>query len=344
MRAAILARSHEPLIVDEVELPPALEVGQVLVRMQYAGICGSQLGEIDAVKGPDPYLPHLLGHEGCGRVEAVGPGVRRVGIGNRVVLHWRKAAGIEAPPPRYRWRGAALNAGAVTTFNELAILAENRLTTIDEDIPGELAAMLGCPVTTGLGTVFHEAAVRPGESVVIIGAGGVGLSEVLGARLVNADPIVVVDRTVAKLELSRRLGATHTVETGAEAEARIRAITGRSGADAVFENTGEAQWIEAACRLTAPQGRTVLVGVPRTASASIQTLPLHFGQRLIGSHGGATDPDRDIPRYLGLYRRRQLPLEALVTDHCNLRNIQAAIAAMRAGTIAGRCILHFEEI
>src|SRR5262245_35220563 len=122
MQAAILAEQRKPLVVDEVSLPERLDFGQVLVRVIYSGICGAQLNEIDGAKGEDPYLPHLLGHEGSGVVLEVGPGVKTVSPGQRVVMHWRKGRGIEAATPQYRWRGRPLNAGWVTTFNPYAVV------------------------------------------------------------------------------------------------------------------------------------------------------------------------------------------------------------------------------
>ena len=126
MKAAILVEQRKPLVVTEVELPQTLDVGQVLVKVHYSGICGSQLGEIDGVKGPDKFLPHLLGHEASGTVVDIGPGVKHVQRGNKVVLHWRKGAGIDATPAKYRWAGQTVNAGFVTTFSEYTIVAESR--------------------------------------------------------------------------------------------------------------------------------------------------------------------------------------------------------------------------
>ena len=127
-KAAILTEQRRPLVVDHVELPRELGVGQVLVKVRYSGICGSQLGEIDGVKGEDRFLPHLLGHEGSGVVLAVGPGVRHVAPDDVVVLHWRRGPGIESEVPVYRWGDRAVNAGCVTTFNEYAVVSENRCT------------------------------------------------------------------------------------------------------------------------------------------------------------------------------------------------------------------------
>src|SRR6267143_214934 len=148
-RAAILTELGRPLALAEIRLPERLEAGQVLVHVHCSGICGSQLGEIDGAKGEDKFLPHLLGHEGSGKVLETGPGVRHVKPGDSVVLHWRKGRGIESATPAYDWDGRKVNAGWVTTFNEYGVVSENRLTAIPGDIDPELAALFGCAVTTG---------------------------------------------------------------------------------------------------------------------------------------------------------------------------------------------------
>ena len=344
-KAAILVEQRRELVVDEVALPERLDAGQVLVKVYASGICGSQLGEIDGIKGPDRFLPHLLGHEGSGRVLAVGPGVRQVREGQRVVMHWRRGAGMESAPPAYRWGGRRLNAGWVTTFNELAVVSENRLTPIPDGFEVSLAALFGCPVTTGLGVVINDARLIPGESIVVLGAGGVGLSIIQGAALVSAHPIVAVDLFASKLSLARKLGATHTIDASSgDVEAEARAALGDEGADVVVDNTGDVELIERAYELAHGRGRVVLVGVPSAErKASISTLPLHFGKVLTGSHGGSASPDRDIPRLIGLCRAGKLDLEALVTDRCSLEQINVAIRRMRRGEVAGRCLLEIAK-
>lgn len=341
MRAAILMELRAPLVIDEVELPPALDVGQALVEIHYSGICGSQLGEIDGAKGADKYLPHLLGHEGSGTVRATGPGVRHVKAGDRVVLHWRKGDGIEATPPHYTWRGQPLNAGWVTTFNEYAVVSENRLTVIPADSDLEVAALFGCAVTTGFGIVENDAGVRIGESVVVFGAGGVGLNIVQAAALRAAWPIVAVDRFDNRLDLARQFGATHTINAATEdAGARLTAILGAAGADHFIDNTGNPAVIELGYRLTKPQGHVTLVGVPRQGDdIRIHSLPLHFGKRIAGSHGGDAEPAADIPRYESMHRSGRLSLRELISNVVALDRINDAIADLRAGRTAGRCLI-----
>lgn len=340
MKAAILAELRKPLVLAEVELPRALDVGQVLVKVHYSGICGSQLGEIEGVKGEDQFLPHLLGHEGSGTVLEVGPGVRHVAPGDKVVLHWRKGLGIESATPSYTWNGRKLNAGWVTTFNEYAVVSENRLTRIPPDSDMEVAALFGCAVTTGFGVVLNNAKVRIGESVVVYGAGGIGLNIVQAASLVTAHPIIAVDLHDAKLELARRMGATHLVNGRTTDAAHAILDICPEGVDVFIDNTGIPAVIEAGYRLTKPRGRVTLVGVPRKGDdVTIYSLPLHFGKRIAGSHGGEAVPQVDIPRYHELYRKGRILLQELITDRFGLDEINLAVRKMREGGVSGRCLI-----
>lgn len=341
-QAAILVELNKPLVIDEIQLPESLEAGQVLVHLHCTGICGSQIGEIDGAKGEDKYLPHLLGHEGSGIVEAVGAGVRYVRPGDTVVLHWRKGNGIEAVPPVYGWHGRRVNAGAVTTFNEWAVVSENRVTAIPADSNLDVAALLGCAVTTGFGVASNNANIRIGESVVVYGAGGVGLNIIQAAALSSAYPIIAVDLFDNRLELAKSLGATHLINARSDDAKQRLAELFPGGCDVFIDNTGKPEIIELGYGLTKPQGRTVLVGVPKKgANINIYSLPLHFGKSLSGSHGGETIPQVDIPRYHALYRAKRLQLDELITYTCGLGDINQAIQGMRDGSIAGRCLIKF---
>ncbi|MBU2629145.1 MAG: zinc-binding dehydrogenase [Proteobacteria bacterium] len=346
MKAAILNELGKPLVIDEVELPKKLSVGQVLVKVFFSGICGSQIGEINGVKGEDRFLPHLLGHEGSGEVIETGPGVRFVKQGDKVILHWRKGVGIDAVPPVYSWRGKRLNAGFVTTFNEFAVVSENRLTKIPEGIPMDIAPLMGCAVTTGLGVINNNAKVKIGESVVILGAGGVGLNIVQGAAMCSAYPVIAVDIHDNRLKMASKFGATHLIHSQGITDLpdKIREVTGPSGADVVIDNTGNTDMINLAYTLTKPDGRTILVGVPQKGDhISIYSLDLHFDKILTGSHGGETDPGRDIPRYANLYRNGKLNLDDLITDRFSLDEINLAIEKMKTGESSGRCLIQLQS-
>lgn len=340
-KAAILVGLREPLVIAEIELPRELEAGQVLVKVHCSGICGSQLGEIDGAKGEDKFLPHLLGHEGAGTVVETGEGVRHVRTGDTVVLHWRKGTGIESVTPSYSWGGRKVNAGWVTTFNEYAVVSENRLTRIGGEVDFEIASLFGCAVTTGFGVVQNNARVRIGESVVVFGAGGVGLNIVQAAALVTARPIVAVDLYANRLALAKSMGATHTINASKEdARARIVEICDGAGVDVFVDNTGQPEIIQLGYGITGPKGRVILVGVPKKGNdISIYSLPLHFGKMLTGSHGGEASPGEDIPRYLSLYRSGRIRLKELITHRYPLDGINDAIAGMRNGLVAGRCLI-----
>lgn len=341
MKAAILTELGKPLVIAEVELPASLDVGQVLVQVHYSGICGSQLGEIDGAKGEDKYLPHLLGHEGSGTVIECGPGVRHVKPADKVVLHWRKGLGIESTTPIYAWNGHKVNAGWITTFNDYAIVSENRLTMIPADSDLQIAALFGCAVTTGFGVITNNAKLRIGESVVVFGAGGVGLNIIQAARLAGAHPIIAVDIYENRLALARKMGATHCINSVArEAEAAIREMVGTQGLDVFIDNTGVPKIIELGYRATKPKGRVTLVGVPRMGSnISIHSLQLHFGKTLSGSHGGEAIPQDDIPRYMNLLNAGRISLADVITNVHPLSEVNRAIEEMRSGRTAGRCLI-----
>ena len=341
MKAAILTESERPLVVADVDLPDELACGQVCVRVHYSGICGAQINEIDAVKGPDKFLPHLLGHEGSGVVQKTGPGVTTVKEGDHVVLHWRPSAGIQAPTPEYWWNDKKVNAGWVTTFNEQAVISENRLTVIPDDFDMRLAPLFGCAVTTAFGVVNNDAQIKVGQSVLIFGIGGVGLNLAQAAAMVSAHPIIGVDLKQHKLEMGKRLGLTHGLIGGKDdLTPKIHNLVGSKGADVVIETTGNSRIIEQAYELTDPNGITVCVGVPRKGdNISIYSLPLHLNKVLTGSHGGDAIPDLEIPRYIKLIEAEKLSLDGLITHEFPLQEINNALDLVRSGE-AGRVTIN----
>ena len=344
MKAAILTESEKPLVVADIDLPSKLTFGQVLVRLYYSGICGAQINEIDAVKGPDKYLPHLLGHEGSGIVRKVGLGVSTVKEGDHVVMHWRPSTGIQSPTPKYGWGGKTVNAGWVTTFNEQSIVSENRLTVIPHNFDMKVAPLFGCAVTTAFGVVNNDAQVKVGQSVLVFGIGGVGINIVQAASMVSATPIVGVDLLQHKLEMGKKFGLTHGVLGGEDQlKAKICNIVGSQGADVVIETTGNSRVIEEAYNLTHPDGKTILVGVPQNGdNISIPSLPLHFNKVLTGSHGGEAEPDKDIPRFIRLMNAGKLNFDGLITHEFSLNSINEAIKLFRSGE-AGRIVLNMAK-
>ena len=332
--AAILVEQRKPLVLDEVDLP-RLGFGQVLVDIHVTRICGSQLGEIDGVKGPDRWLPHLLGHEAGATVLEIGPEVRHVKPGDRVVCHWRPGKGIEARSPTYDWNGRTVNAGCITTFQRYAVLSENRVTAVPPDTDLEVCALLADTLTTGFGVVHNDAQVKIGESVVVVGCGGIGLGVVLGAHLAGAHPVVAVDLHDHKLAKAREFGATHTLNSRDQdlAAAVLPLLDGRP-ADVVVDGTGQPAVLEQAFALAGPAGRCIGVGVmPHDRQLSLNTLPLHLGKSLAGSHGGSSLPADDIPRYLRMMRAGRFDPRGMISHRLPLRDINDGIARMRSGEV-----------
>lgn len=337
--AAILVEQRKPLEIEEVEIP-ALGFGQVLVEVAVTRICGSQIGEIDGVKGPDRYLPHLLGHEAGGTVLETGPQVRHVKPGDRVVLHWRPGRGIEAGGSVYQRAGKPVNAGNITTFQKITIVSENRLTVVPPDTDFELCALMADTLTTGFGVASNDAKIRIGESAVVIGCGGIGLGVVLGAHLAGANPVIAVDLHEHKLAKAKQYGATHTVNSSNEDfSISVAGILGGQ-ADVVIDGTGNPQVLEKAFALAAKNGKCVIFGVmPHDKKLSINTLPLHFGKLLTGSEGGGSHPAEDIPRILRLVSAGRFDPKGFVSHRIGLEDINTGIAKMRSGEVV-HCMVH----
>ena len=346
MKAAILEKFNTPLVIDELKIPK-LECGQVLVRVYSSGICGAQIGHIAGVKVKKEFLPFLLGHEGGGEVLDIGDGVTTVKEGDRVVMHWRKGSGIESKFPRYeRNDGSKVGAGLITTFNDHAVVSENRLTKIDDDIPYDIASLMGCSVTTGLGIINNEAQLKIGQSIGVIGAGGVGLNIIQGASLVSGNPIIAIDLHDEKLKLAKEYGATHIINsTEQDVVDEVNKIVGSSGTDIFIDTTGRPNLIEMSCNLTKGGGKTIMVGQPRPdENVTFHNMLQHFkGKVLMDSDGGLTIPQIDINRYLNLYKQDKLKLDSLITRRFKLSDINEAFDTIRAGFgFSGRCIIGME--
>jgi S-(hydroxymethyl)glutathione dehydrogenase / alcohol dehydrogenase len=341
-KAAVLVELKKPLVVEEIETQP-LRFGQVLVKILCSGICGAQINEIEGAKGPDKFLPHLLGHEATAVVEEVGEGVTTVKPGDRVVCHWRKGAGIHAPTANYTSKAfPKINSGWVTTFSEYSVVSENRVTKVPADFDPESGALLGCAVTTAMGVLNNNAKLGIGESIAVFGTGGVGLNIVQFAAAIAAHPIIGIDLHDHKLELARKLGATHTLNSrNGNVLEEIKKIVGPAGVDVAIENTGVADVIETAYEATASQGRVILVGVPTKSARhpSFYTLPLHFNKVLTGSEGGGCRPEVDIPKIVRLVQSGKLTFKDLVSKRYRLEQINEAIDDLKHGRVAGRCMV-----
>jgi S-(hydroxymethyl)glutathione dehydrogenase / alcohol dehydrogenase len=358
-RAAILEHPGEPVVIESIDLDPPAS-GEVLVRMTASGVCHSDLHVRDG-EWPRPG-PFVIGHEGAGVVEALGPGVDpasglRPGV--PVALSWTAPCGAcrqcragrpwlctdsgagrhRMPDGTTRIRRAdgseAYPYCGLGTMGDQAVVAANAAIPMPDGIDPAAAALIGCCVSTGVGAVLKTAEVGRDESAVAIGLGGVGLSVVMGLVLAGADPIVAVDRVPAKLDRARELGATATIEAGADDAATLAAIRNLTdgGPDHAFEAIGLRSTIELAIASLAPGGTATLVGMtPFGERAGFEVFPfVDGGRRILGSNYGALDAPVDFPRYAALHLAGRLPVDRLIERRIGLDEVEDAFDAMRRG-------------
>lgn len=339
MKAAVLTKLNAPLEIADVE-PTDLEYGQVLVKVLASGICGAQLQEIAGHKGNSEYLPHLLGHEGCGIVQAIGSGVTRVKEGDKVVMHWRKAAGIESAIPRYKLDGKIMPSGRVTTFSEYSMCSENRLTSVPRETPDELCCLLGCGLSTALGTIERDAALRMGESVLIVGVGGLGCNLIRAAVLAHATPIFAMDVNEDKAALANLMGA-HVCRPNWPQVREWMKVWKVPGFDVIIDTTGDPKAISTSLTMLNPSGRFVMVGQPKPGEDAALIGARHMfdgeGKSIRATQGGGFQPHLDIPRYTRL-SPNVLGVEKIITHRVKLGDINRAIDLVRDGC-AGRIIV-----
>jgi Zn-dependent alcohol dehydrogenase len=351
-----------PMQLEEVELS-APRAGELLVRIEAAGVCHSDISVVDGSRVRP--LPMALGHEAAGVVEEVGPGVQQVRPGDHVVLTFVPSCGSCAecssgrpalctPAAAANGAGSLLHGGSLLTgrdgkpihhhlgisaFSRHAVVARESAVVIPQDVPLQTAALFGCAVLTGAGAVLHTAGVRPGQSVAIFGLGGVGLASVIGAVVANAWPIIAVDPVKAKRDLAMQLGATAALSPE-EAEAGVKELT-HGGAEVTFEAAGVPAVLEAAFRAARRGGTTVAMGLPHpTKTVSLPALAFAgMGQSLVGSYMGSSAPQRDIPRYISLWKAGRMPVDRLQSASMPLDRINEAFEALAAGQAVRQVLL-----
>ncbi len=328
MRAAILTELNAPLVVADCEPMLPLTHGQVLVRVLVSGICGAQLQEIRGEKGGP--LPHLMGHEGAAIVDAIGPGVTRMKVGDKVVMHWRKAAGLSCEFPSYRYAGQTITSGLVTTFAEQTICAENRLTPVPADTDNDLCALLGCGLSTALATLESESRGF-GERVLVIGCGGLGMALAGSLHLSVPSHVCICDvhenkQAFANIHADSFVNLTREKISGAF--------------DLILDTAGAPAAMESALPHLAPSGRYVMIGQPPPGDPICIAAARHMfdgeGKTIKATQGGGFRPDLDIERYLRV--SSQLFVHGLVTHRFPLERINEALDLVRAGE-AGRVMI-----
>ena len=358
VKAAVYSGS-EHLDIRDVDLREPGR-GEVRVRIGASGVCGSDRHVLDG--DWEMPTPTIMGHEGAGAVEAVGDGVTSLEVGDHVIMTWFYPCGTcsscrqgrtwvctgsrseecllpDGSTPTSIEDDTVFPYLAVGSMSERVVVAEQAAVRVPKEVPFDVAALIGCSIATGVGAVVNDARVQPGRSAVVIGAGGVGLSIIMGLALAGASPIIAADVTDEALELAKQFGATHTVRSGSDLAERVREIV-PDGADFAFEAIGRPETIALMPSTVQRGGTAVIVGLPpQDRPAPIDALALaEEGKALLGSNYGGTVPARDFPMLARLYLDGRLPVDRLITNRFALDDVNEAFDLMRAGA-KGRSVL-----
>ncbi|HEY7086798.1 MAG TPA: Zn-dependent alcohol dehydrogenase [Tepidisphaeraceae bacterium] len=357
IKAAILRTANTAFSIEDPELDPP-RAGEVLVRIRAVGVCHSDWHLVTgATKHP---MPVVAGHEGAGVIEAVGADVGDLQVGDHVILNWAPSCGRcfyckhEKPNlcDTYTgpiWAGTMLDGTTrlrlggetvysycgLAAFAERTVVPHQSCVKIRDDVAFDAAALVGCAVATGVGAVMFTAQVKKGESVAVIGCGGVGMSSILGAVLCGAKTIIAIDVNEKKLQMARQIGATHCVPGSSDVAAQVRSLTDGRGADHAIEAVGIPALQELALNLARPGGTVILAGLsPMGSSTNLPGAIIVRQEKTIkGSYYGGVNAPRDFPMLIDLYAKGQLKLDQLISKRYRLEQINEAFADMLSGEI-----------
>lgn len=337
---AILIKQNRKLIIDYFYFPEKLLRGQVLVKVNLTGVCGSQIGEIQGVKGQDLYLPHLLGHEGVGTVIQKHKSVKKVNNDDRVLLHWMPSKGIEAESPKYFWKNKPLNAGKITTFNEYAIISENRLTKIGKKISDNVAVFLGCTASTAIGSVEKIAKIKDNSCVVVAGCGLIGqfIIKILSKKKVKK--IIAIDNNNKKLNLAKKRGAHESFLIKNNSHKKL--ILLKDKVDYFFECSGNIDILNIGFKILKFNGTLILIGVTKIGElAKLNPLDINLGKKIKGSKGGQFNPDKDIFVFNRILKNKNISCDDFVNGTYKINKINLVIKKLISGQITGKPIITF---
>jgi S-(hydroxymethyl)glutathione dehydrogenase/alcohol dehydrogenase len=336
-KAAVLTESNRPLELLNLIVPENIESNQVLIKIDLAALCGSQVGEILAIKGTDQYLPHLLGHEAIASVLKVGSDVINIAVGDKVIAHWMKNQKNDSNSISYSTVDfEKINAGQVAIFSEVAIVSENRLTKINSQLKNELLAVIGCGFLTSYGVLKRDLKVSNSSNgkILILGFGGIGQIVYLLGRKLSQLEFSVLDYNELNLEKAIQLGVKKSFK---ELDALDSAEF-----DFIIDTTGNVKIIERAYQLLSKGGTICLVGVTSSGSKiSIDPMPLHYGQKIIGSFGGQAVPEEDIPEIINLIESDPIWFQNSIGERFELDAINEAIETLREGKNTGKILIGF---
>ncbi len=332
-KAAVLENLGKPLVIKRLKVPN-LDFGQVMVKVKFSGVCRSQLMETHGLRSEDKFLPHLLGHEGVGTVIKVGEGVRKVKVGDEVIIGWIKGIGISSSYPIFTEEsGMKISAGAATTFSEITIVSENRIYLKPTFLEDKVALLFGCAFLTGAGMVFNELTPKKSESVLILGLGGVGLSTLVSLLTINPKMIIVGDISSDRRRLVQELGVENVLDPSDRNFIAQVCELSKGGVDVAYECAGTAESIETAFECVKLGGGQLIFASHPTSGDKIHLDPhaLIQGKIIRGSWGGGSRPDSDIPKFAELVRNHSVNLHLLLGKSYKLDEINLALNDLQIG-------------
>ena len=333
-KAAVLHKVRKPLKIKELSMPK-LSRGQVLVKIAYSGICGSQIMEIDGMRGKDKWLPHCLGHEASGEVLKIGENVKKIKKGEKVILTWLKCEGIESKNPTFLDYKTTVNSGKITTFSNYAIVSENRVVKKPKFLNMKEAVLYGCALPTGFGMVINEIIPRKQDKILLIGLGGIGMSVLIGLKAIRHKNVIIAEISDNKVSQAKRFGFKNAFNIR-KINLKDKLIeTFPEGIDICIETAGKIKTIEYGFSLIKEQGGKIFFASHPENGKKIKLNPheLIKGKCIYGSWGGKCNPDKDVPKIAQMIKKNRINLNLMMNKVYSLEKINIALSDMKKGKV-----------
>ena len=336
IKAAVLEKINKKLKIKNIYHEDNLSKNQILIKIIYTGICGSQIGEIKGIKGKDKFLPHLLGHEATGIILKTAKNIKDFKVNDKVILHWQKNSSSDSITPKYYDdKLKKINAGWVTTFNNMAIVSKNRITKLPKNLSMKTGILFGCSLTTSYGSIFKDSKINLSKKNLILVTGVGMIGQAIISLLYNQNQqLFYIESNIKKINFIKKNFP------------KVRFINDIKKSkilfDYVYETTGITNIIEDAYNFINNKGKLILIGVPRfNDKIKINTLGINYGKKIIGSYGGGVVPNKDISKIFSYIKKNKVKLDNLVQGSYSFKNINKVLKSLIKGKIINKPVIKF---
>lgn len=336
IKAAVLEKINKKLKIKNIYHEDNLSKNQILIKIIYTGICGSQIGEIKGIKGKDKFLPHLLGHEATGIILKTAKNIKDFKVNDKVILHWQKNSSSDSITPKYYDdKLKKINAGWVTTFNNMAIVSKNRITKLPKNLSMKTGILFGCSLTTSYGSIFKDSKINLSKKNLILVTGVGMIGQAIISLLYNQNQqLFYIESNTKKINFIKKNFP------------KVRFINDIKKSkilfDYVYETTGITNIIEDAYNFINNKGKLILIGVPRfNDKIKINTLGINYGKKIIGSYGGGVVPNKDISKIFSYIKKNKVKLDNLVQGSYSFKNINKVLKSLIKGKIINKPVIKF---